>query len=96
MSAFFNGERNAVGVGVVPIFRSFAGALKVVRTADAQLAHGARNPAQQPLRCPRQLGVGERRLVNAVAAEELVGAFAGKHGFNLRGGNLVDEIQGHG
>lgn len=35
---FLHGEGDAVGVGVVPILGSFAGALKIVRAADAQRA----------------------------------------------------------
>ena len=96
LGALLHGEGDAVGVGVVPILGGFAGALKVVRAADAQLAHDAGGAAQQALRGPGKLGVGERRLVDAVAAEELVGSFAGKHRFDLRCRDLVDEVQRHG
>ena len=95
LGALFHGEGNAVGVGVVPIFGCFAGAFKVVRAADAQLAHDAGCAAQQALRGPGQLRVGERRLVDAVAAEELVGAFTGKHRLDLRSRDLVHEVQRH-
>ena len=51
---------------------------------------------EQALRRPAYLRVGERRLVDSIASEELVGALARKHGLHLGGGNLVDEVQRHG
>ena len=96
LGALLCGEGDAVGVGVVPVLGGFAGALKVVRSADAQLAHDAGSSAQQTLRGPGELRVGERRLIDAVTAEELIGAFAGKHGLDLRCRNLVHEVQRHG
>ena len=95
LGTLLDGEGDAVGVGVVPVFGGFAGALKVVRSADAQLAHDAGSAAQQTLRGPGELRVGERRLIDAVTAEEFVGAFAGKHRLDLRCGDLVHEVQCH-
>ena len=89
-------EGDAVRVGVVPVLRRLACALKIVRAAQMKRAHRMGCALEQALRRPAYLRVGERRLVDSIASEELVGALARKHSLHLGGGNLVDEVQRHG
>ena len=89
-------EGDAVRVGVVPVLRRLACALKIVRAAQMKRAHRIGCALEQALRRPAYLRVGERRLVDSIASEELIGTFSGKHGLHLGGGNLVDEVQRHG
>ena len=94
--ALLGAERNAVRVGVVPVLGPLARALKVVRAAHPQRPSRLRRALEQALRRPGQLGVRERRLVDAVAAEELVGPLAGEHRLHLLGRYLVHEVERHG
>ncbi len=94
--ALLRRERHAVRVRVIPVLGRLGGTFQVVRAAHAERAGRLRRAAQQALRRPGQLLVGERRLVDAVAAEELVGALAGEHRLHLLRGLLVHEVERHG